>query len=406
MKFNDIYSEASFDMSPKQKMLADIGRLLMDYAETIKDPKDEKALTLSDEIGFLGRALAEGRIRSVEQLLKLLPSFESDEQEIANVVQQVFADYEEGKRSDLATKIKHDGTADDEEENDFENPEKMQGEDLNEAEPENAGELRDKIDEISSMLEREVEWPMGDLTTDRKAKLLVRTAQQALNNLAQYADSLGEMNEGVTEASKKNFIDQLRDVVANHALGTIYFPDGSKGAAEPQTARAILNYYDNDKTTPDRKAKIGNISSAAIYRKLLDLLDGARAENVGEDHNDPGDHGEYAEREMAEGQLEFVKYACEEIDSYLQQFPMPEWFQNKLSGVHETMTKLHAYIEGQEGKMGLNDSIEEGKKKGGKQSPAGGPACWPGKKIGNPKTKMKGGKRVNNCIDADGSDGK
>ena len=33
-----------------------------------------------------------------------------------------------------------------------------------------------------------------------------------------------------------------------------------------------------------------------------------------------------------------------------------------------------------------------------KSSPAGGPACWKGKKIGNPKTKMKGGKRVNNCV--------
>ena len=33
-----------------------------------------------------------------------------------------------------------------------------------------------------------------------------------------------------------------------------------------------------------------------------------------------------------------------------------------------------------------------------KSSPAGGPACWDGKKIGNPKTKMKGGKRVNNCV--------
>ena len=45
--------------------------------------------------------------------------------------------------------------------------------------------------------------------------------------------------------------------------------------------------------------------------------------------------------------------------------------------------------------MGMNDLFNEKK-----QSPAGGPACWKGKKIGNPKTKMKGGKRVNNCIDA------
>ena len=42
-----------------------------------------------------------------------------------------------------------------------------------------------------------------------------------------------------------------------------------------------------------------------------------------------------------------------------------------------------------------------------KKSPAGGPACWDGKKIHPTKpTKMKGGKRVNNCIDADSSDGK
>lgn len=36
-----------------------------------------------------------------------------------------------------------------------------------------------------------------------------------------------------------------------------------------------------------------------------------------------------------------------------------------------------------------------------KKSPAGGPACWKGKKIHPTKpTKIKGGKRVNNCIDA------
>ena len=26
------------------------------------------------------------------------------------------------------------------------------------------------------------------------------------------------------------------------------------------------------------------------------------------------------------------------------------------------------------------------------------PKCWTGKKIGNPKTKVKGGVRVNNCV--------
>ena len=31
------------------------------------------------------------------------------------------------------------------------------------------------------------------------------------------------------------------------------------------------------------------------------------------------------------------------------------------------------------------------------------PKCWKGKKIGNPKTKMKGGVRVNNCVPAEES---
>lgn len=29
------------------------------------------------------------------------------------------------------------------------------------------------------------------------------------------------------------------------------------------------------------------------------------------------------------------------------------------------------------------------------------PKCWTGKKIGNPKTKIKGGVRVNNCVPAE-----
>ena len=32
------------------------------------------------------------------------------------------------------------------------------------------------------------------------------------------------------------------------------------------------------------------------------------------------------------------------------------------------------------------------------------PKCWTGKKIGNPKTKMKGGVRVNNCVPAESVD--
>ena len=32
------------------------------------------------------------------------------------------------------------------------------------------------------------------------------------------------------------------------------------------------------------------------------------------------------------------------------------------------------------------------------------PRCWTGKKIGNPKTKVKGGVRVNNCVPAESAE--
>ena len=56
----------------------------------------------------------------------------------------------------------------------------------------------------------------------------------------------------------------------------------------------------------------------------------------------------------------------------------------------KTMTE-ESYLESMQAKVA--------KKVSEKESPAGGPACWTGKKIGSPKTKMKGGKQVNNCVD-------
>ena len=56
----------------------------------------------------------------------------------------------------------------------------------------------------------------------------------------------------------------------------------------------------------------------------------------------------------------------------------------------KTMTE-ESYLESMQAKVA--------KKVSEKESPAGGPACWGGKRIGSPKTKMKGGERVNNCVD-------
>jgi len=59
-------------------------------------------------------------------------------------------------------------------------------------------------------------------------------------------------------------------------------------------------------------------------------------------------------------------------------------------------SKSHPYKDSLAEKLKgkVDQDVEE------KESPAGGPACWKGKKIGDPKTKIKNGKRVNNCVPA------
>jgi len=59
----------------------------------------------------------------------------------------------------------------------------------------------------------------------------------------------------------------------------------------------------------------------------------------------------------------------------------------------KTMTE-ESYLEMMEAKVTkkISEKVKE------EESPAGGPACWSTKKLGSPKTKMKGGKRVNNCV--------
>jgi len=53
------------------------------------------------------------------------------------------------------------------------------------------------------------------------------------------------------------------------------------------------------------------------------------------------------EKEMMKRQLHFIKYAADEIMGHVDTVDDPEeWFQNKLSGLHNSIKGLHAYIEG------------------------------------------------------------
>lgn len=67
-----------------------------------------------------------------------------------------------------------------------------------------------------------------------------------------------------------------------------------------------------------------------------------------------------------------------------------------VSGSKEALDQARAYLErsDQFGGMIIKQGVAEEKVRLD-------PKCWTGKKIGNPKTKMKGGVRVNNCVPAE-----
>jgi hypothetical protein len=73
-----------------------------------------------------------------------------------------------------------------------------------------------------------------------------------------------------------------------------------------------------------------------------------------------------------------------------------------IEGWHRTIQHLKAYPEGYTGPAWVgygatykSESVEQGV---AEEKVRLDPKCWSGKKIGNPKTKMKGGVRVNNCV--------
>ena len=71
---------------------------------------------------------------------------------------------------------------------------------------------------------------------------------------------------------------------------------------------------------------------------------------------------------MLETQVEFIKYAVEEIEQFVRmRGPFPEWFQNKIAGVHETVKMLHAYMEGKK-RSDEDTEVDEAEYRGRKVS--------------------------------------
>jgi hypothetical protein len=137
-------------------------------------------------------------------------------------------------------------------------------------------------------------------------------------------------------------------------------------------------------------------------------------------------NGEYDdEAGMAKTNLVTIARAAQGLlDTIDDQENLPEWVQEKIAKVQGMMVTAWDYLESQEA-QGIDPKITDEdadpnsgyaqllkkraelaarKKLQGvaEEKVRLDPKCWDNKKIGNPKTKVKGGVRVNNCVPKEG----
>jgi hypothetical protein len=179
----------------------------------------------------------------------------------------------------------------------------------------------------------------------------------------------------------------------------------------------------------DKQLELMNKSHQIITKQMdsrRQKINQIQTNSVQEDHYD--EPASDYEGEMLDNQIAFIKYAADEIRDHVHKGGVfPEWFQNKLSGVHEKIKTLHAYMEGErqqamekkrmvsmkDAKDDYFESLERklNESKGlckecgkpsyttldeEKQKGVDGKVCWKGyKRMG---TKQKGGKTVDNCV--------
>jgi len=183
----------------------------------------------------------------------------------------------------------------------------------------------------------------------------------------------------------------------------------------------------NSKPAFSKNAVAGGMSAQGESYTREEILDRVfETDTMQEDHYD--EPASDYEGEMLDNQIAFIKYAADEIRDHVHKGGVfPEWFQNKLSGVHEKIKTLHAYMEGERQQAmekkrmismkdaqddyfeSLERKLNESKglcKECGKpsyttlpeekQKGVDGKVCWKGyKRMG---TKKKGGKTVDNCV--------
>jgi hypothetical protein len=172
------------------------------------------------------------------------------------------------------------------------------------------------------------------------------------NEIDELSLSLKDLQKtGLNKAANKNKKDIEKDLKSmRDRLNNV--DEKAESEAQAIAARIALKHK-REGTKPEP----GSASAEMMKMSEKDLEDFTKMKKgapykVNEDA--------WEEIPMMKRQLQFIKYAADEIMGYMDMTMDPEeWFQNKLAHVHDQMQSLHAYIEGDKRMMAMEATDAE-----------------------------------------------
>ena len=122
MKINEVTQRADeispgYNMTPAEKALADIGRLLMQAGENMPMGKgvSDEDITLSMDAGQLGSDMVHGYIKNTKDIAAAVNKSRSDSERLMGMVKDAIADFKAGKKANITG----DDVPDDDDQDDF-----------------------------------------------------------------------------------------------------------------------------------------------------------------------------------------------------------------------------------------------------------------------------------------------
>lgn len=278
------------------------------------------------------------------------------------------------------------------------------------------------------MREKEISEGLGELADIAERDHEVQMARADLYKSAKYAIKLHEMLKGVSEAEGLEGWVQSKITKASEMLGSVYhhmdyeesgLADEAMVVGESQKeatcgcssdcghcggkhtmkeAGQICDCCDNKIKAVATEGPFKGVGKALMKRKLkkqhrksdLANFDKSGIDTSGKTPDEIGDmksdyyHGHMDKADRLKKASDRLSRKNESYKEYLA-----NRVNEKLAELEETASTCPECGN----QKATEDQFDEAKQRLD-------PKCWKGKKIGNPKTKMKGGVRVNNCVPA------